>query len=340
MSRRLTLSIIPVLLLSACALVGAEDIKLATYNIENFREHFEAHRWRGNATTRQIAEQLPPDARERFEELLANERRQNDEDNWELAQVILDKELNPDILVIQEGCDQKDLEYFNKRWLNGAYETVIVFATNSTRGQTLGVLLKPGFKVLEKRDQYHQEPDPVPNPRGERLFARGPAFALVQSPSGYKFWVGTTHQKSKGGNNVDVTAWRNREAKRTHEIIVELSRQGPEDVILLGDFNDEPGIQEFEMAGGGDTVANVLGPPEAGLVLATKPLIEAGQISFGGYWDTRYRSFIDHIITTGSVRDQIRDVKVFQGSLTRVASDHYPVMIQITADPVSAGNGK
>ena len=53
------------------------------------------------------------------------------------------------------------------------------------------------IKILERRDQYYLEKDPVPNARGDRLFARGPSFLKVKSPGGYEFWVGVTHQKSK-----------------------------------------------------------------------------------------------------------------------------------------------
>lgn len=324
--------IVGVLIVSTVLLspvVWAETITIGTYNIEVFSRSFLAHR----LTTRPFFKdnQDNPD----LKELLEDERRSNDENNWEAAQVILDPAFNPDVLVLQEGCGLSDLEFFNKRWLQGAYETLLVFPTNTTRDQNLCMLLKPGFKVLERRDQYYLEPDTVGNDRGERLFARGPAFALVQSPSGYQFWVGTTHQKSKGGNNVEVTKWRNREAKRTNDIMAELSKRGTVDLVLLGDMNDELGMQEFEQEAGGDTITTLVGPPENGMVLATKPLVDAGKISFGGYWKTNYRSFIDHVIITTSMKDQVEEVNVFQDGFAKVASDHYPVYIRIKADPVS-----
>ncbi len=325
--------LIPVVVLVLTLAARAENITVATYNIENFREHFLAHKlstskpsWLGDT----------PEAKE----LLDAERKHNDEENWEVSQVILDPKFSPDVLVIQEGCGQKDLEYFDKRWLKDAYETAIVFPTNTTREQNLCMLIKPGFKVIERKDRYREEPDPAANERGERLFARGPAFVLLQSPGGYRLWVGTNHQKSKSDNSVEVTQWRNREAKRTHEIIRELEKTGPEDVIFLGDMNDELGIQQYEQDGGGDTIANIVGPPQDGIILATKPLSDAGQISYGGYWRTDHRSFIDHIFVTAEMKDQIDEVKVFQNSFTQVASDHYPVMIRIHADPFNASHAQ
>jgi endonuclease/exonuclease/phosphatase family metal-dependent hydrolase len=312
--------------LCTCAAARAEPITLGTYNVEHFNENFLAHR----VATSQPALANDPVVKA----LLDKVKYENDEDNWEVAQVILDPRFSPDVLVLQEGCSQKDLEFFNKRWLNEAYATLVTFPTNTDREQHLNLLLKPGYKVIERRDRYHLEPDPVPNPRGQRLFARGPAFALVESPSGYRFWVGTTHQKSKGGNSKEVTEWRNREAKRTHEIMKELAAStGVKDVILLGDMNDEPGIQEYELEGGGDVIANLVGPESAGFILATKTLVDQGKQSFGGYWNTRFRSFIDHVVVSPDVKDQVEDVQVIDWGLAPAASDHYPVMIRIRADP-------
>lgn len=306
------------LLPAACA---AETIKVATYNIENFREHFQAHKMTTQPSFRQ------PD--EAMQRILDSEKNQNDEDNWEIATVI--QAMNPDIMVIQEGCRQEDLEFFNERWLNKAYETLIVFPSNTERGQELAIILKPGFKVLDRRDQYYLEPDTVINPRGDRLFSRGPVFVLVQAPDGYTFWVGTNHQKSKSDNSLEVTQWRNREALRTRQIIQELAKDPrcSGDVVFLGDLNDEIGFQEFEHEGGGDTMANILGDGPEALHLATRPLAEKGEISFGGYWRSNRRSLIDHIVVTPAVVNQIEEVRVFREGLAPAASDHYPVFIRL-----------
>ncbi|HEY7088201.1 MAG TPA: endonuclease/exonuclease/phosphatase family protein [Tepidisphaeraceae bacterium] len=305
----------------------AEDITVATYNVENFRQHFLAHKL---STSR--PSWLPrndPQATEMLDEL----RSANDKDNWEVSQVILDPKFFPDVLVIQEGCNESDLKFFANRWLQNKYETVMVFPTNTEREQNLEMLVKPGFKVLDRKDQYFKEPDSEMNERGNKLFARGPAFVLIQSPGGYKFWVGTNHQKSKSGNSVDVTKWRNREAKRTHQIIKELEKQGPDDVIFLGDMNDELGIQQYELEGGGDVITNLIGAPEDGITLATKPLADAGQNSYGGYWRTDHRSFIDHVFVTSGMKNQIQKVEVFHNDFTNEASDHFPVLVHLKADP-------
>lgn len=316
----LTRLTVTALLLLATSGATAENIVIGTYNIENMREH-----WQHKAAATQPG--VPEDFIRRLQ-------KEDDEDNWEAAEVIKSPGFNPDILVFQEGASAEQWADFNKRWLADAYATIIVFPSNSGRGQNIGVLLKPGFKVLEQRDGYHTEPDPAGNPRGDRLFARGPAFVLVQTPSGYKFWVGTNHQKSKADNDVPNTQWRNREAVRTNQIINEIAKSsGVSDVVFLGDMNDELGIQEFEMEGGGDTIANLVGQGGNELVLLTRKLATDGADTFGGYWRSNRRSFIDHIVATKSVENQVVDgPRVITDGLARVASDHYPVVVTIKAD--------
>jgi endonuclease/exonuclease/phosphatase family metal-dependent hydrolase len=315
------------LLLAAVQAAKAEDIKVATYNIEQWATNFQGHRMQ------QATQKSNQPVSEQMSEVIIAERQQNDEDNWEIGQVILDKSFNPDVLVVQEGCGQSDLSFFNRRWLNNAYETVVQFPSNTDRDQHLCILLKPGFKILQRRDKYHEERDTAGNERGTRLFARGPVFCLIQSPSGYKFWVGVTHQKSKRDNDVPNTEWRNRESRRTHEIMKELEKAGPNDVILLGDMNDEFGLQEFEAQGGGDSIGNLVGPEQDGFVLVTKKLHDAKEFSFGGYWRTDFRTLIDHAIVSRGMKDQIGEVKVVKTPpLSPAASDHYPVMVTVKAD--------
>jgi endonuclease/exonuclease/phosphatase family metal-dependent hydrolase len=337
----------------------SETITLATYNVEHFQEHFYAHQ-----LTQKLAKEKKEDAD--IKEMLFQLRKMNDEDNWETALVITDRDVNPDILVIEEGCTQDNLEYFNKRWLHSAYETVIQFPSNTgDRNQHLNMLIKPGFKVLQKKDQYYLEKDPTPNSRGDKLFARGPSFVLVQSPGGYKFWVGVTHQKSKRidfdrehesamrkelsgqpkavidekikaaktESGKSAAEWRNREAKRTHEIMKALAataaQDGSADVILLGDMNDDLGMDENEKLAGADAIELLVGPKDDNFFLATRALAEKGEISFGGYFRPDYRSFIDHVVVTPAMKERVADVRVFHGGVAKVSSDHYPVVVKV-----------
>jgi endonuclease/exonuclease/phosphatase family metal-dependent hydrolase len=304
-------------------------LSLATYNIEHFDAHFAGFHLEKRAATR------PADPE--MKDLIDDIKRWNNENQWEIAQVFLDPAFSPDIVTIQEGCEQSDLEFFNKRWLNSAYATVIVFPSNTTRGQTVGMMLKPGFEILDRRDQYYKEPDTGgSNTRGDRLFARGPAFVLVKAPTGYTFWVGVTHQKSKSGNNLEVTQWRNRESKRTHEIMKDLHATTGHPVILLGDINDALGQDQFEKdpTSGGDAVELLAGPDDDDFSLATRPLADKNENSFHGYYNTRYRELIDHAVVSADLAKRVQHVEVFKSNpFTQVASDHYPVLVKIDASP-------
>lgn len=362
---------------SVAAPALADDFTVATYNIENFATNFRGFHEKQAARKEPLTD---PAAKAAQDEAIREEDEQNQEDQWEIAETILDPAFSPDILMIQEGPQQSDLTYFNKKWLNGAYETVLVLPTNvnPSRVQTLAVMMKPGFKILDKRDQYYLEQDTVANERGNRLFARGPSFLKVQSPGGYVFWIGNTHQKSKGvrvppksatgpattqpadADDAEPTVaaaaaanapedesqsavrarmereandWRIREATRTHAIIKEIEAEGPTDVMLVGDMNDDLGMDKNEKAVGKDGIAVVVGPPEDKLHLVTQKLADEKIDSFGGYWRPRYRSLIDHVVVTDSMSGKVSDVHVFTGSLAKVASDHYPVVVKVNGTP-------
>ena len=307
---------------------GNAVFTVATWNIENFHTHFRAFH------LSKEAKPLFDVQGEEGKQLLRELRNHNDEDNWEAAQVILDERFAPDILAIPECCTQADLEFFNKRWLDSAYQTVVVFPSNTDRNQHLGLLMKKGFSIVERRDQYHLEKDAVENERGDRLFARGPAFVKISTPTGYQFWLGLNHQKSKSQNTLEATQWRNREAVRTRQIIKELEKAGPDDVMFVGDMNDDLGKDSYEekAGSGGDTIENLVGPKSDGLSLLTRPLAESGTISYLGYWRTEHRSLIDHMICTTSMKDQVIRLWVFDSPVARLASDHLPVAARIRAD--------
>lgn len=300
-------------------------MKIATYNIENFHTHFMARGLLRSATTQPVSEQV--------KEGLTELQRQGDEDNWESSSVILEPAFSPDILAIEECCDQDDLDYFNKRWLQGLYETVKVLPTNSGRGQNVALLMKPGFKILDQKEAYRFETDETNNPtiatnNAGKKFARGPSFYKVQTPGGQVIWVGANHQKSKSGNDIGVTKWRLGESKRTHEIIVDIAKENLP-VVFVGDMNDELHLQEFEQEAGGDCIGALVGKPEDGVTLQTRKLADSGGISFGGYFRGDHRSIIDHIFTANLPPAAIKDVAIITGGLAKVSSDHYPVMMTV-----------
>jgi endonuclease/exonuclease/phosphatase family metal-dependent hydrolase len=301
------------------------SVRIVTYNIENWRYSFLAHK---------VWPSSQPSWSEDLVDLVARERREDDEENWEVARTILHDGVKPDILVIQEACEQRDLNYFNTQFLRGYFDTVHIFPSNSNRGQNIGILMRPGFKVLEYREDYKDIPDKNDdNPETDKLFARGPGFAKVEAPNGARFWVGTNHAKSKSGNSVEATRWRNAEARMTNKIISELRKAGPNKVVFLGDLNDEIGLQEFEKEAGGSAIELLAGSGADALKIVTRPLSDEGKISFHGGRSTRYKSFIDHAVLTPEAEKHLKRVSVFTGDLADVASDHYPVVLEFQFDP-------
>ncbi len=299
----------------------AGTVRIVTYNIENWRYSFLAHK---------VWPTSQPSWSEDLVDLVQREKREDDEENWEVARTILHADVMPDILVIEEGCDVKDLNYFNTQFLKGYFETVHIFKSNDERGQNIAILVKPGFKVLEYKEDFHNIPDTHDvNPISDKLFARGPAFALIEAANGAKFWVGVNHAKSKSGNSVPVSKWRLAEAQKTNEIIAGIRKSGPREVVFLGDLNDELGIQEFEKDAGGSSIEAIAGSGENQLTIASKKLADEGKISFHGGRSSRYRSFIDHVFLTPEASRRLTNVRIFTGDLADVASDHYPVIVEM-----------
>jgi endonuclease/exonuclease/phosphatase family metal-dependent hydrolase len=295
--------------------------RIVSYNIENWRYSFLAHK---------VWPTSQPTWSEDLLDLVQRERREDDEENWEVARTILHADVKPDIMVIQEACDQRDLNFFNTQFLRGYFETVHIFPSNTNRGQNIGILMRPGYKVLEYRENFKDIPDTNDaNPESDKLFARGPAFVKVEGPSGAIFWVGTNHAKSKSGNSVEATRWRNAEAVATHKIINDLRKEGPNVVIFLGDLNDELGIQEFEKEAGGSAIELLAGTGPDALKVVTKQLADAGKLSYHGGRSSRFESFIDHAVLTPEAAAKLKDVRVFTGDLADVASDHYPVILEM-----------
>ena len=298
---------------------GAHPVRLMTYNVEN---------WNFTFLPRAVLATTQPGLPDNVVEVLKNSKTKADEENWEVARTILD--VQPDVWVLQEGCKQDDLEYFNKSFLGSYFETVHIFPSNDTRGQNIGILIRPGFKVLKIEESFKDEPDTNDvNPISDKLFARGPGFALIEAPNGTQFWVGTNHEKSKSNDSVAISKWRNAEAVRVNGIINELSAKGPKPVFFLGDMNDELGLQEFEQEAGGSGTDLIAGSGDKELTVLTRKLAESGAISYGGYRAKRHQSFIDHAFATPDAAKWVTNVNVFRGDLADVSSDHYPVYVDL-----------
>lgn len=299
----------------------ATTLRVVTYNVEHWKRHFLINKLRRESRANPT---WPPEMRDLLDEF----QYEGEEESWEVARVLLDPALRPDVLVTQESAAQDDLDFWNRKFMDGYFGTVYQFKTNTDRDQHLAIFLRQGFKLV-KVQEYADVPDVGDvNSLTDKLYARGLSMALVETPTGHRVWVGTTHFKSKSGNSVAVAKWRNAECAHAHGELAKLAKSAEaQGVVMAGDWNDEIGINAFERPAGGDAASLVVGPPADGLTLLTRALADKGEVSFWGGYLGRNRSFIDHAVAGGPVAATATNARVFRNDLAEVASDHLPVSV-------------
>jgi len=300
-------------------------IRIVTWNIERMDAMFDQVR-------------QPDRTRDRYELW------DDEEDKLEVQLVLDMKTVDPDILVIQESCDQEMLERFNEKWLEGRYAYVKAFKSNSP-GQWVAVMAKPGFEALEVR-QYADEVDPVDDSRlrwvknnsyggGNPLFPRGPGFVKFKTPAGKTLWVGSTHIKSKGRNSKSATLWRARQIERLREICGELAKDTPM-VYLGGDFNDNFGLDDLEKRVDRDAVAVMLQGEGPEKMLSPTRRLELQDDDLVTY-HSKLKPFdpvlIDHVFLTPALDKHLTDARIIDAPIAYPASDHLPVVITLNLAP-------
>ncbi len=286
--------------------VYGEQVKVATYNVEHFMKMFDQQR-------------MPERSRE------MTEFYRDEEDQYEVARVISLPEMDPDIICIQECCDQEMLELFNNEMLKGKYSFVKVFNGNSD-SQMLAMMAKKGFEPV-KIDEYYQMKDAGYRDGTSDLFGRGPAFVKFETPGGNMLWVGTTHAKSKYNDSANIVKWRARQVDTLREICEKYIEQGDIYVCLQGDFNDSFGKDKNEEKAGIDAVARALEGKHL-LKCATKKLQDSGKNSYHcKIKPPTYRSFLDHVFMSEKLSDRLETIRLIEDPIAEVASDHLPVVM-------------
>ncbi len=161
----------------------------------------------------------------------------------ELAKVI--KELDADVLALQEVESQKALEWFNDKYLNGmGYDYVVSEEVGYYRGIEQSFLSRFPIKDVrtwKKTDLIKLERvgggwTDIPSDVKEIAFQRSPLCVTITTPQGYELTVFSVHHKS--GNN----AWhRELEALQIMEYVKEMTVTDPErNIAVIGDFNAQP----------------------------------------------------------------------------------------------------
>jgi endonuclease/exonuclease/phosphatase family metal-dependent hydrolase len=212
LSRRniaLTVSLVALCL----ATVRADQITLATLNVHNF---FDAH----NDPYRQ--DEGTPE--------------KSAESQAALAAAI--KELDADLLALQEVESREVLEQFNRTRLGGLYAHVVCIEGNDGRGIDVALLSK--LPVVFAATYQHRHWPAAGGLPHATSFARDVLRVRVRATDQTTLELLVLHLKSKsGGESSDP--WRSREVEGVRAIVREIIGQQPElPLAMLGDFNDLP----------------------------------------------------------------------------------------------------
>jgi endonuclease/exonuclease/phosphatase family metal-dependent hydrolase len=161
----------------------------------------------------------------------------------ELATVI--RELDADILALQEVESQEALEWFNKKYLSGmGYKYVVSEEVGYYRGIEQSLLSRFPVKDitvwkntdLTKLKRIGGGWTEIPSDVTDIAFQRSPLCVTVVTPEGYELTVFSIHHKA--GRN----AWhRELEALQIMQFIGEMVKHDPsKNIAVIGDFNAQP----------------------------------------------------------------------------------------------------
>lgn len=140
------------------------------------------------------------------------------------------QEVNADIIGIIEAEDRPSLVRFNKEFLNGMYEHIMLVDGNDERGIDVGIMTKPGFEIKSIRSNVD-----TTDATGI-IFSRDCPQYEIRRSDGTVLHVLVNHFKSQSGGG---DAKRLRQAAEVRRIVDSLVGQGHH-VIVLGDFNEGP----------------------------------------------------------------------------------------------------
>jgi endonuclease/exonuclease/phosphatase family metal-dependent hydrolase len=155
------------------------------------------------------------------------------------AAVIAD--VDPDILAVVEAEDRPALARFNENVLklnqgeDKCFAHTMLIDGNDERGIDVGLLAKQGFPVVGMRSHVD-----VLGPNEEPVFSRDCA-EYEFDVDGEKLLLMANHLKSKGfGKASTSNARREDQARRIAEIYDERRKEGWDNIVIAGDFNDTP----------------------------------------------------------------------------------------------------
>lgn len=293
-----------------------------------------------------------------------------------IAQVITS--INPHVLGICEAANspQEHANFIDTYLPGSGYE----LAAGASRGaQNLVFYFKPPISLISVDDAlsfYGPWSDDVDNDSLDEAFhwERKPLEAIFKVGDGGRLRAILVHAKSKGifsvvdlanfqnlslGNRKKLIGQANRLRKRIDELV---DQQPATPLVVMGDMNDGPGFDAYEMKLGKSFVETVMGnvfSPEKCLHNAHYYLshstdtkkdlwtIEFTDPIVSHPWDYKHRVWIDHILLSpdmlkpnGKLRLKPNSAKIAEkNAAAKEASDHSAVFCKLISGdaPVTPG---
>jgi endonuclease/exonuclease/phosphatase family metal-dependent hydrolase len=291
----------------------------------------------------------------------------------QVAEVI--RRLDADVLGIVEAATAAECAYFIDEFLPGSGYKL---AHGESRGyENLVVLYREPLKVVSidaDIDFYGWWVADIDNDGIEERFAwdKKPLEVVFEFPGGARARLILVHGPTKGiVQVVDFYRWQMLSAAKRVRAVAEAVRlrtridellmsETPMPLVVLGDMNDDPALDQYELALGRgyvDTVTGSIFNPDLVLHNAlwwrtADPALQKD------LWTLEYvdpivheafnqmhRTWIDHILVTRAMRHGEGHISLVPESgaidvkddLSREASDHYAVYCRVTADNSAAG---
>jgi endonuclease/exonuclease/phosphatase family metal-dependent hydrolase len=159
------------------------------------------------------------------------------------------RELDADVLALQEVESEEAVRWFVQRWLKGAgYEHIASRDVGNPRGIECAVISR--FPITDVRTFTDADLDDVVRagegwaprpadapPRGRLRYQRSPLMVTVKTPDDYTLTLFSIHHKASAG----FEFLREAEALKTASLVRALEKQDPaRNIALLGDFNAAP----------------------------------------------------------------------------------------------------
>lgn len=148
-------------------------------------------------------------------------------------------ELDAQIQAVVEADSRVALREFSDAMLRTVggtpFEHVMLIDGNDLRGIDVGILTRAGYDIISIRSHV-EDSDAI-----GRVFSRDCPEYTIRTANGTTLVVIVNHLKSKGfGKTADNDALRRRQATRVKEIYEQLRQDGQANVVVCGDFNDDP----------------------------------------------------------------------------------------------------